>query len=280
MVNFCCFSPYFVPTSHSSKPRNRLMSPQKAKQMPRMTKNSPAIRLLRHKFERGDITGTKPPKQVWLSEKVFQKHKLNAFRAQYYLMRKHYENLNHRSCSENTADILERRKPNTSNSCEASVEDDDISEEKPLLRPREGVEILLAPNEFKPLYLLSVWTDPKTTQQKISCAIILPSGVGKGEFGLHVVNGGDILEVRVCWPRPLVDIDFLYKTWLDTNVMDTSHPRFGGFHNSLKRFRERRSDKTDLGWIGHPSKAIYIDMEQAGIEEYFKINEDDEFVVA
>ena len=52
-----------------------------------LTKRSNAVRLLRSKFEKGELTGNEQPKAAWKSEETFQKHKLGNFRTCYNAMR-------------------------------------------------------------------------------------------------------------------------------------------------------------------------------------------------
>ena len=53
-------------------------------------------------------------------------------------------------------------------------------------------------NSFKPLYLISEWNEPETTNRRISIAILLPSGICSGEFSISVEEGGSALDLRVC----------------------------------------------------------------------------------
>lgn len=64
---------------------------------------------------------------------------------------------------------------------------------------------------FVPLYLLSTWKEPRTTNDRISLAINLPSGVDVGDFSYRVVEGGREFEISVIWPKPLVDPTVLHK---------------------------------------------------------------------
>lgn len=58
--------------------------------VPKLTQQSPAMILLRKKFETGEIDGTEGPKKIWESEELFRKHKLSTFRAQFNRVRKGY----------------------------------------------------------------------------------------------------------------------------------------------------------------------------------------------
>lgn len=59
--------------------------------MTRLTKTSRAVKLLRSKFETGEVTGREDPKEFWQSEVVFQEHKLTNFRTCYNNIRKDFE---------------------------------------------------------------------------------------------------------------------------------------------------------------------------------------------
>lgn len=57
---------------------------------PKLTKNSPAMLLLRRKLDSGEINLSESPKRVWESEPIFRRHKLATFRAQFNRMKKDY----------------------------------------------------------------------------------------------------------------------------------------------------------------------------------------------
>ena len=77
---------------------------------------------------------------------------------------------------------------------------------------------------FIPLYLMSEWQEPRTTLQRLSVAIILPSGIGPGQFKLKIVDEGDCLELTVDWQTPLIDISIMHKKGLATGLSDV-HPK-------------------------------------------------------
>ena len=62
-----------------------------------LTKLSPAVKLLRSKFERGDLTRTERPNTVWEADSCFQQHSLSSFRTRFSRMKKEYENSSGRS---------------------------------------------------------------------------------------------------------------------------------------------------------------------------------------
>ena len=101
-------------------------------------------------------------------------------------------------------------------------------------------------NSFKPLYLISEWNEPRTTNRRISVAILLPSGISCGDFSISVHEGGHALNLRVCWPTALFDMGTLHKKWLlkrKNNIrIEAYHPKIAGFESSLKLGRKQASD--------------------------------------
>lgn len=59
--------------------------------------------------------------------------------------------------------------------------------------------------------MISHWQEPGTTIPRLTVAIVLPSGVGAGDFKYRVVEEGNVLELTVDWPKPLVDITCMHK---------------------------------------------------------------------
>ena len=55
-------------------------------------------------------------------------------------------------------------------------------------------------------FLSSVWEQPHTLRKCITISIILPCGIGVGDFLLRVIEDGDVLELVVDGPYPLLDI--------------------------------------------------------------------------
>ncbi len=52
-----------------------------------------------------------------------------------------------------------------------------------------GVELVSGDLVFKTLYLLSSWKELVTMTRRVSAAILLPSGVGPGDFSIRVGDG-------------------------------------------------------------------------------------------
>lgn len=100
---------------------------------------------------------------------------------------------------------------------------------------------------FAPLYLISQWQEPGTTTARLTVAIILPSVIGADDFKLRVIEDGDILELTVDWPRPLVGISFMHKKWMLLSDSGKSsftnyHPKFLGFEGTLRQLRSNMND--------------------------------------
>ena len=52
---------------------------------------------------------------------------------------------------------------------------------------------------FRPIFNFSLWRD-RTSLKRLSYAINLPSGCGKGMFRVSVKEDGTVLELEVTWP--------------------------------------------------------------------------------
>ena len=167
------------------------------------------------------------------------------------------------------------------------------------------IEVSSVPNKitpeksFVPLYLISQWQEPETTTQRVTVAIILPSGIQAGSFKTRVIEEGDVLEMTVDWPRPLVDIEFMHRKWINNcseNGFTTYHPKFLGFEATLRQMCENRSDTVrSVARIGLPitvqahitdtnniefhddtSRMVYIDL-KAIEEDYAVVKNTSEF---
>lgn len=109
------------------------------------------------------------------------------------------------------------------------------------------------PLSFKPWYLMSTWTEPGTTTKRITVAIVLPSGVGKGDFSVRATEDGKWVELTVVWPNPLIDLDTLHRKWLWQSSglsqavragerFERYHSKCVGFEASLKELQDRVSE--------------------------------------
>lgn len=83
---------------------------------------------------------------------------------------------------------------------------------------------------------MSIWQEPGTTTKRITAANILPSGVGTGNFKERVIEEGDVLELVVYWPKPLVDVHFMHRKWLGQDYSFNSNPRNFGWKTSIQHF--------------------------------------------
>lgn len=107
---------------------------------------------------------------------------------------------------------------------------------------------------FVPLHMISQWQEPQTTAQRVTVAVVLPSGIYSGDFKFRVVDDGDVLEFTVNWPKPLIDISYMHKKWLVQNISFTNHhPKFLGFESSLRKLRSNvLSNVSSVARIGLP----------------------------
>ena len=94
---------------------------------------------------------------------------------------------------------------------------------------------------FVPIYNWSEWEEALTTCQMLTVAITLPSGVGAKSLLIRVIEDGDLLEITVDWPKPMVDIEFLHRKWLSDSdgkhEITRSHPKILGFQKRLRMLR-------------------------------------------
>lgn len=165
----------------------------------------------------------------------------------------------------------------------------------------DGAELMLGDLDFKPLYVLSVWTEPRTTTKCITLAIVLPSGVGSGKFSCRVVDGGEYVELTVMWPNPLIDIETMHRKWIQADSQTDFklyHPKVIGFQNALKQLRIRSSDiiestariplpfvvqthiygKYNLAWRDSTTRMVYLDLKGV-VEEYAVLNDAESFEI-
>ncbi|MEM6687231.1 MAG: hypothetical protein AAF617_15725 [Bacteroidota bacterium] len=286
----------------------------------RLTKDSKAVVLLRQKLADGTIKGTEDPKQVWLSEPIFMEHKLNNFRTCYNNIRDKkvtrllkvmffiffciylflYFHINFL-----TVIFLEKYNLNRMNTeqvgpgpnkkMKMDLDFDEI-EEKPVTDRDVSIS-----KTFVPLYLISQWQEPVTTTKRVTVAIILPSGVGVGAFKVRVIEEGDVLELTVNWPKPLVDIEFMHRKWMsqDEGKLVTSvSPKLLGFEKTLRQMRNNRSEtvssvariglpitvqshiesKYNIAWKDDHSRMVYVDL-KAVVDDYATVNDTNDFDV-
>lgn len=80
---------------------------------------------------------------------------------------------------------------------EAVAEDvDDEGEEREPLG-RAGSELMSRDLSFKPLFLISNWTERTYLSKRLSISKILPSRIGSGRFTITVVDDGNVSQISV-----------------------------------------------------------------------------------
>lgn len=152
---------------------------------------------------------------------------------------------------------------------------------------------------FCPFHVFTYWTKPGTTTCRITIAIVLPTGIGPGNFSTKILEGERILELNVKWPQCLTNLDMLHRNWLCSSGPDhieKYHPKYLSFGCALKTFREYESDdiqskvsfslpfpveihivlKHNLGWKDHSDRVVYIDL-KAHSENYVILRDEKSF---
>ena len=114
------------------------------------------------------------------------------------------------------------------------VDDDEESEEHDL-ENGAGAELTAGELAFKPFFMISSWDERSTLTKRLCVAIILPSGVGSGDFTITVVDGAHFLQLAVRWPKPLVDVSImhLWKLSNPSSGFMPYHPSVIGFESAL-----------------------------------------------
>lgn len=154
-----------------------------------------------------------------------------------------------------------------------------------------------SPSSFCPIHMISNWVEPNTTRKCVSVAILLPSGVGPGNFSVRVIEGGRELEVCIRWPEAFSDLEVLHKKWIrsqESDHIEVYHPKLIGFENCLKQLREKSSHsiesharialpivvdthiygKYNLGWKDNSSRVVYVDLK--AYEENYAVQHDED----
>ena len=152
---------------------------------------------------------------------------------------------------------------------------------------------------FRPLYLLSEWSETRTTTKRITVAIVLSIGIETGTFSIRIVEDGKCLLRVVQWPDPLIDLRMMHKKWFSqANGFQMYHPKVTGFETGLNRLRKRTLDyiesstrimlpfavqshilsKHNLGWRDYGTRMVYVDL-RAAVEQYAVVNDDNEFEI-
>lgn len=129
-----------------------------------------------------------------------------------------------------------------------AIETEDENES--LVHDGDGAELTIGEAFFKPLNIVGVWEEPGTKTKRISVVIVLPSGVNKHDFSLSVPDSGRMLELRVTWPDPLVNLRELHQKWLRPLDASSSlsepftmfHPKVLALEDALKKKREHAND--------------------------------------
>ena len=92
--------------------------------------------------------------------------------------------------------------------------------------------------------MLSSWAEQSTLTRRLSVAIIVPAGVGSGDFTIAVVGGRQLLQLAGRWPQPLVDVLAMHLRKLTDSQCSFMpyHPSVLGFEASLRELRKLSPD--------------------------------------
>lgn len=176
-------------------------------------------------------------------------------------------------------------------------EDDDVTPS--LTVGSASLKENVLPTSFHPLHLISTWTEPDSTNQCVTVAVVLPSGVGSGGFSVRVLENGRELELVVRMPKQLQDMKLLHRKWLRStryDRMEPYHPKIVGFQNALKELRQHTEDfvestarialpisvqthifaKYNMSWRDDTTKLLYLDL-KAPVENYGILQDDNSF---
>lgn len=120
--------------------------------------------------------------------------------------------------------------------------------------------------EFKPLYMLSVWKEPSTKDERISVAILLPSGISENidDITVRIVKGQE-LELTIPWPSSFMNLKQLMQVWLEgdgvTRIEDY-HPHCEGFAAYRMKFQKQETDLIHSKAIIHLPFEVISEFEQ------------------
>lgn len=195
---------------------------------------------------------------------------------------------------EHGSGIKKRRMAPADESSDDEDDEIDIEEEKVESAHRHHLS-------FVPLHLISVWQEPGTMTKCLSVAILLPSGIGEGDFAWRVIGEGHVLEISVIWPPPLQQPEIMHKKWLNKDNregFEMYHPKVVGFQLALKQLRKRNSDMVEsvarimlpfpvqahvrshhnMAWVESSVRMVYLDL-MAVVDEYAHENNKEAFEV-
>lgn len=98
-------------------------------------------------------------------------------------------------------------------------------------------------NSFMAPTLLSKWKAVRRRVDRVSAAILLPSGgyVLKGGIKMEIENERTV-KIAVVWPEVFHDGDLLLELFLKgdgVEKLDRSHPMVGGFEDSIQAIQKK-----------------------------------------
>ena len=141
--------------------------------------------------------------------------------------------------------------------------------------------LALNPLQFQPIHLLYTWKDPLSKDDRVSVAILLPTGVSEKPGDLQIaLENETVLKITVMWPSATTSVPQLMQKWLSCDIgtaMKEYYPQVQGFFDLLENFQAREGDsvysttqipllfivKTDfepvlLGWEGTNQIVLFV----------------------
>ena len=108
--------------------------------------------------------------------------------------------------------------------------------------------MLYSPTEFRPPYLLSIYKDVESRDDRVAAAILLPSGAHERNADIRVeIERKSMLVATLTWPEVLTNVRFTLKNFLDgvgVARIDNSHPMVG-FFEALRALDPKRHGKRE-----------------------------------
>lgn len=189
--------------------------------MTRLTKDSAAYKLLAQKFDDGEIEPADRPKEVWLTEEVFQQHKLDNFRTAFNKMKAQ-------------KGILLRDddgKPSIADAI-AQAQGKSVEMMDALKPPPEAAGVASLPTttfvtpagrrndsqrlevDFLPFHVCAEVDDTDYSRKVLACAVQLPSGTKSvDDIEVAVVNDGSVFEMKSVMHPLMLNSKVLTVVW-------------------------------------------------------------------
>ena len=99
------------------------------------------------------------------------------------------------------------------------------------------MELLYSALEFRPLFLLSTWKDPESRDDRVTAAVLMPSGLNEKRGDIRVeIEEERYLRITVSWPNILMNAENLLDSIINGKCgyrIHKTHPMVSGFRDAL-----------------------------------------------